>query len=50
MYLTRAKLVLEAFLWEEGKMTDLGGLGGTCTLVSALNNRGQVAGYFESAE
>ena len=34
-----------AFLWEQGKMTDLGGLGGTCTLASALNNQGQVAGW-----
>jgi probable HAF family extracellular repeat protein len=38
-------LTTGAFLWEKGKMTDLGGLGGTCTLVSALNNQGQVAGY-----
>jgi chitinase len=38
-------LTTGAFLWEEGKMTDLGGLGGTCTLASALNNRGQVTGF-----
>lgn len=38
-------LTTGAFLWEKGRMTDLGGLGGTCTLVSALNNRGQVAGW-----
>lgn len=34
-----------SFIWEKGKgMTDLGGLGGTCTLVAALNNQGQVVG------
>ena len=38
-------LTTGAFLWEKGKMTDLGGLGGTCTLASALNNQGQVAGW-----
>jgi probable HAF family extracellular repeat protein len=34
-----------AFIWEQGKgMTDLGGFGGTCTAVAALNNKGQVVG------
>ncbi len=33
-----------AFVWEQGKMTDLGGFGGTCTTVSDMNNRGQIVG------
>lgn len=37
-------LTTGAFLWQEGKMTDLGNFGGTCTSVSDLNNRGQVVG------
>ena len=32
------------FLWEEGRMTDLGSLGGTSGGPSGLNNRGQVIG------
>jgi probable HAF family extracellular repeat protein len=41
---------IDAFLWENGKMKDLGNLGGTNGflgapgLVNALNNRGQVVG------
>ena len=38
-------LTTGGFLWEKGTMTDLGGLGGTCTLVSGLNNRGEVIGF-----
>jgi len=38
-------LTTGSFLWERGKgMVDLGGLGGTCTLAAALNDRGQVIG------
>jgi probable HAF family extracellular repeat protein len=32
------------FLWQNGKMINLGSLGGACGGASAINNRGQVAG------
>jgi probable HAF family extracellular repeat protein len=35
---------IDCFLWENGKMTDLGSLGGTDCVVTAINNRGQVIG------
>jgi probable HAF family extracellular repeat protein len=35
---------VDPFLWEGGKMTDLGTLGGTIGNPSSLNNRGQVVG------
>ena len=34
-----------AFLWQRGRMLDIGSLGGTVSAVAALNNQGQVAGY-----
>ena len=34
----------DPFLWENGKMKDLGTLGGTQSFVNAFNNRGEVAG------
>ncbi len=37
-------LTLHGFLWENGKMVDLGTLGGSCAFTYALNNRGQVVG------
>jgi len=43
-------LATSSFIWEKEKgMTDLGGFGGTCTLVMALNNQGQVVGGSEFA-
>jgi len=38
-------LTTGAFLWQNGKMTNLGSLGGTCTNAITINNRGQVVGY-----
>ena len=36
---------LDPFLWKDGKMIDLGTLGGTCGQPFSLNNHGQVAGF-----
>jgi len=36
---------LDPFLWEDGKMLDLGSLGGTSGCAINLDNRGQVIGY-----
>jgi probable HAF family extracellular repeat protein len=37
-------LTLHAFIWENGQMTDLKTLGGTCAFAYSLNNQGQVVG------
>ena len=38
------------FFWENGKMLDIGTLGGNCAWVAGLNNRGQVAGNSTQAD
>jgi probable HAF family extracellular repeat protein len=39
----------DPFLWENGKMIDLGGLGGTCGFPFWLDNRGRVVGVSDLA-
>jgi probable HAF family extracellular repeat protein len=43
---------LDAFIWENGKMTDLnpGNFGGTQACANFLNNRGQVVGFMTDAD
>jgi len=38
-------LTTHPFFWENGKMTDVGSLGGTCAVTNWMNNRGQVVGF-----
>lgn len=35
---------VDPFFWEDGKMVDVGNLGGTFSFVAGLNNRGQLTG------
>ncbi len=37
-------LATGAFLWERGKMLNLGGFGGTCTFAGTINNHGEIIG------
>ena len=39
----------DPFLWEKGRMTDLGSLGGTNGYSNSINNRGQVVGQSDLA-
>jgi len=36
---------VDPFIWEDGRMRDLGTLGGTISFVSGMNDAGQVAGF-----
>jgi probable HAF family extracellular repeat protein len=40
---------VDPFFWENGHMTDMGNLGGTCGTPSWMNNRGQVVGSMDLA-
>jgi len=39
-----------AFYWKDGKMTDLGTLGGRRSMAFAINDSGQIAGWAETAD
>jgi probable HAF family extracellular repeat protein len=38
-----------AFVWENGRFTDLGGFGGDFVIATAINNRGQIVGTSETS-
>ena len=42
--------VTRAFYWKNGKMTDLGTLGGLRSMAFAINDSGQIAGWAETAD
>jgi len=39
----------DPFVWDNGKLIDLGSLGGTCGVPNAMNNKGQVVGLSDVA-
>jgi probable HAF family extracellular repeat protein len=39
----------DPFIWEDGEMTDLGTLGGTCGFANDMNSRGLVVGFSDLA-
>jgi probable HAF family extracellular repeat protein len=39
----------DPFLWQNGKMTDLGGLGGTCGFPEWIDNHGRIVGWSDLA-
>jgi probable HAF family extracellular repeat protein len=41
---TTGQPTIDAFLWERGRMVDLGTLGGTLTFSNTINNKGQIVG------
>jgi probable HAF family extracellular repeat protein len=41
---------IHAFIWQNGRFQDLGGLGGTLAAASGINDRGQVSGVAETAD
>lgn len=41
--------ITHAFLWRNGRMTDLGTLGGDFALANGINNRGEIVGYSETS-
>ena len=43
-------LTTHAFLYENGKMTDIGTFGGSCSNFGWMNNRGQITGYANTAD
>jgi probable HAF family extracellular repeat protein len=40
---------LRAFLWENGKMTDLGTLGGSQSVAYGINDQGEIVGFSQAA-
>jgi len=43
--LSADRSVAKAILWQNGKITDLGRIGGRYAYVSGINNSGEIAGF-----